>query len=88
MATVDDGTSYTITGRVPVLLNGVRSELILVFDSDHPTGFVAGARTVYPDGETGTVAKTNPATGWSSCAIITVTMGPTRTAICWGSPSP
>jgi len=57
MATVDDGTSYTITGRVPVLLNGVRSELILAFDNDHPYGYVAGARTVYPGGETDTVAK-------------------------------
>jgi len=57
VATVDDGTNYTITGRVPVFLNGVRSELILVFDNDHPYGFVAGARTVYRDGETGTVAK-------------------------------
>ncbi len=56
-ATVDDGTNYTITGRVPVFLNGVRSELILAFDNDHPYGFVAGARTVYRDGETGTVAK-------------------------------
>ncbi len=56
-ATVDDGTDYTITGRVPVFLNGVRSELILVFDNDHPSGFVAGACTVYRDGETGTVAK-------------------------------
>jgi len=57
MATVDDGTNYTITGRVPVLLNGVRSELILVFDNSQPYGFVAGARAVYPDGETDTVAK-------------------------------
>jgi len=57
MATVDDGTNYTITGRVPVLLNGVRSELILVFDNDNPYGYVAGARTVYHDGETDTVAK-------------------------------
>ncbi|MDE7171728.1 MAG: peptidase C11 [Oscillospiraceae bacterium] len=56
-ATVDDGTNYTITGRVPVLHNGVRSELILVFDNDQPHGYVAGVRTVYHDGETDTVAK-------------------------------
>ena len=56
-ATVDDGTNYTITGRVPVLHNGVRSELILVFDNDQPQGYVAGVRTVYHDGETDTVAK-------------------------------
>ena len=56
-ATVDDGTSYTITGRVPVLHNGVRSELILAFDNDQPHGYVAGVRTVYHDGRTDTVAK-------------------------------
>ena len=60
-ATVDDGTNYTITGRVPVLHNGMRSELLLTFDSDNPHGYVAGVRTVYPDGETGTVAKSQEA---------------------------
>lgn len=57
MSTLDDGTDYTITGRVPVLHNGVRSELILVFDNEQPQGYVAGVRTVYRDGETDTVAK-------------------------------
>ncbi len=61
MATVDDGTSYTITGRVPVLHNGVRAELILVFDSDQPQGFAAGVQTVYHHGETDTVAKNQAA---------------------------
>lgn len=56
-ATVDDGTSYTITGRVPVLHNGSRAELILVFDNEHPQGFVAGVQTVYHEGETETIAK-------------------------------
>ena len=55
--TVENGDSYTITGRVPVMLNGSRAELILVFDNDHPYGYVAGARTVYTEGETETVAK-------------------------------
>ena len=55
--TFDDGTNYTITGRVPVILNGVRAELILVFDNKHPYGFIAGACTDYHDGETETVAK-------------------------------
>lgn len=55
--TVDDGENYTITGRVPCLLNGERSELILVFDNDHPYGFIAGARRIYVDGETDTIAK-------------------------------
>ena len=55
--TVRDGDSYTITGRVPVLLNGSRAELILIFDSAHPYGYIAGARSDYRDGETETVAK-------------------------------
>ena len=55
--TYDDGTNYMITGRVPVMLNGERAELILVFDNDHPKGYIAGARYDYRDGETETVAK-------------------------------
>lgn len=55
--TVDDGENYTITGRVPVFINGERAELILVFDNDHPYGYVAGARRDYRDGETETIAK-------------------------------
>ena len=57
LSTVDDGVHYAITGRVPMLHNGVRSELILVFDNDCPSGYVAGVRTVYHEGETDTVAK-------------------------------
>ena len=57
MDTVDDGENYTITGRVPVLLNGDRADLILVFDNDHPYGCVAGVRYDYHNGETETVAK-------------------------------
>ncbi len=56
-STVDDGTNYTITGRVPVLHNGSRAELILVFTNDQPHGFVAGVQTVYTGGETETIAK-------------------------------
>ncbi len=55
---VRDGDEYSITGRVPVMLNGVRSNLILVFDNDHPYGTIAGAQADYIDGETETVAKT------------------------------
>ena len=55
--TYDDGTNYMITGRVPVLLNEERADLILVFDNDHPYGYIAGARFDYRDGETATVAK-------------------------------
>ena len=56
-ATVDDGASYAITGRVPVLHNGSRAELILTFDTERPQGYVAGVQTVYLNGETDTVAK-------------------------------
>ena len=47
----------TTTGRVPVLLNGDRANLIIVFDKEHPEGYIAGARMDYRDGETETVAK-------------------------------
>ena len=56
-STEDDGENYLITGRIPCLLNGVRSELIVEFDNEHPEGYIAGARTVYKNGETETVAK-------------------------------
>ena len=55
--TVEEGSHYSISGYVPVLLNGVRAELILVFDDEHPTGYIAGARDVYKNGETETTAK-------------------------------
>ena len=55
--TVQQGNSSVITGRVPVLLNGERADLILVFDDEHPYGSIAGARRDYVDGETDTVAK-------------------------------
>ena len=55
--TVDDGENYTITGRVPALLNGERVNLMLVFDNENLYGYIAGARTDYVEGETETVAK-------------------------------
>ena len=55
--TTDDGVNYTISGYVPALVNGERAELVLVFDNDNPYGYIAGARTVYADGETDTQAK-------------------------------
>ena len=57
---VSESVSYTewcITGRVPALLNGSRVDLLIVFDQDHEGGYVAGARAVYVNGETETVAK-------------------------------
>lgn len=56
-STLDDGANYTITGRVPVMYNDSRAELILVFDNENPHGFVAGVQSVYLSGETDTAAK-------------------------------
>jgi len=47
--TVDDGENYKITGRVPVLLNGERADLILVFDNENPNGYVAGVTYEYAE---------------------------------------
>ncbi len=56
--TTEEGNdAYTITGRVPVLLNGERANLILVFTDKEPKGFVAGAVTDYVEGQTETIAK-------------------------------
>ncbi len=55
--TVGNQDDYSMTGYVPALLNGDRVEIILVFDTDNPGGYVAGARRVYTQGETDTVAK-------------------------------
>ncbi|SFC88308.1 clostripain-related cysteine peptidase [Butyrivibrio sp. YAB3001] len=52
-----DDNNYTITGRVPCELNGERCNLILVFDSEHEDGYVAGACYDYVEGETETIAK-------------------------------
>ncbi len=57
VSTVDDGTDYAITGRVPVMFNGDRADLIIVFDNSNPGGYVAGVRFDYRDGETDTIAK-------------------------------
>ena len=48
---------YTITGRVPVMLNNKRCDLILIFDSAHEDGYIAGAVFNYKDNETDTIAK-------------------------------
>ncbi len=55
--TQGDSNNYAIMGRVPVMLNGTRADLILIFDSENEDGYVAGATFDYVDGETETVAK-------------------------------
>ena len=57
-STVDDGDTYSITGRIPVLYNGERAELVVEFTDTDPYGTVVGVRRVYTEGETTTVAKT------------------------------
>ncbi|MCR5041391.1 MAG: peptidase C11 [Clostridia bacterium] len=51
---VENGSTVT-DGRVPVLLNGDRAELLVRFDDGG--GRIVGARFIYADGETETVAK-------------------------------
>ncbi|SDB55014.1 clostripain-related cysteine peptidase [Butyrivibrio sp. INlla16] len=55
--TQGDSDNYAITGRVPCEVNGVRANLILVFDSENEDGYVAGVNYDYVEGETETVAK-------------------------------
>lgn len=57
-STVDDGESYSISCRIPVFYNGERSELIVEFSDEVPSGSIVGVRRVYTEGETNTVAKT------------------------------
>jgi hypothetical protein len=55
--TIDNGDDdYTITGYVPAYLNGDPVKLELVFDNDHPYGYIAGARIDYK-GSTDTEAR-------------------------------
>ena len=56
-STMEDGDHYTITGRVPVLYNGQKSELLLTFDDENPYGYIAGVRGIYSEDETETIAK-------------------------------
>ncbi len=55
--TSGEGDALVITGYIPALLNGERVELLVVFDAEHPHGVITGARAVYTNGETETVAK-------------------------------
>jgi len=56
--TIDDGENYTITGRVPAILNEeTRVDLILVFDNENPNGYIAGAYYVYDNEEEPVSAK-------------------------------
>ncbi len=54
--TVNENGETMISGRVPILLNDERAELIIVFDNKGEAS-IAGVRRVYVNGETETVAK-------------------------------
>ena len=55
--TTEDGDNYTITGRVPALLNGERVDIMLEFDQDNPKGYVTGARPDYKEDQTQTQSR-------------------------------
>ena len=57
-STFDNGESYSIQGRIPVLYNGDRAELVVEFTDTEPYGRIVGVRRVYSSGETQTAAKT------------------------------
>ena len=63
LGTVEEGDSYAVSGYVPAQLNGERVNLILIFDSERPEGYIAGAQKVYADKESSTEAKTLIAVG-------------------------
>lgn len=50
-------SNYRYTYRIPVLLNGDRADLVLVYDNENPDGYIAGAKYDYKNGETETDAK-------------------------------
>ena len=57
LSTMENGEDYRISGYVPAYLNDVRVNLMLIFDNEHPYGYIAGAQKVYGSGETEVQAK-------------------------------
>ena len=57
MGYVEQAECYAEIGFVPAIVNDIRANLILVFDQDHPEGYIAGAQPVYTNGETDAQAK-------------------------------
>ena len=61
--TTEDGSSCTMSGRVPALLTRKGEskaelvDLIVIFNDENPKGYVAGAQPVYADDVTETVAR-------------------------------
>lgn len=44
-----DGDSFFTCGSVPCIYNGTDAEIVLVWDTEHPSGYAAGVRSVYAD---------------------------------------
>ncbi len=57
-STLQQGDSYEILGRIPVLYNGERADLVVRFSDEEVYGQIVGVRKVYDQGETETAPKT------------------------------
>ena len=60
MEAVEDGKNWAEVGYVPILLNGERYYMFIVFDNEiagHEDGYVAGVQPVYDESETPTLSK-------------------------------
>lgn len=60
MQAVEDGNNWAEVGYVPILLNGERYYMFIVFDNEiagHEDGYVAGVQPVYDESETPTLSK-------------------------------
>lgn len=44
-----DGDSFFTCGSVPCVYNGIDAEIVLVWDTEHPSGYAVGVRPVYTD---------------------------------------
>ncbi len=55
--TSEIGDDYTISGRIPAMLNGTKVNLWVAFDNANPYGYITGAQYEYNEGTTNTVAK-------------------------------
>ena len=44
-----DGDSFFTCGSVPCVYTGIDAEIVLVWDTEHPSGYAAGVRPVYTD---------------------------------------
>ena len=60
LSTTKNGDETITIGRGPVILNGEKANLIIIFDKEHPKGYLAGANTDYDAVQTETVAKNTP----------------------------